>query len=405
MPKQVRARLTARQVATLSKPGFYCDGYGLYLQVKPGGRSWIFRYQGQDGRTHDMGLGSAAYLTLAAARDRAIDLQRLRLTGVDPLAKRREAQAQQVSRKKVVTLAAAMREYVVDKGGSWKPDTRKDFINSIELHAKDLLPVDVAAIDQQRLLRVFHPIWGGSIVRNTLRRVAIILDWATAHGYRSGDNPAAWRRMSMILPTVKRETQHRPALPWRELPAFMAELRARDGIVYRAAEFAILTAARSGEVCGATWGEIDMVEQVWVIPAARMKAGKAHTVPLSARALEILAEMKAIRQNEFVFVGGSSRPNLHGHAMVNAIKPLRAGISLHGFRSTIYGWVRDARTGYPDEMVDVALAHNVPDKVKAAYMRAEMVDARRDMMEDWAKACVGQYQPRTGNVVPLRASA
>jgi integrase len=236
------------------------------------------------------------------------------------------------------------------------------------------------------------------------------LDWAKVRGYREGENPARWRgHMDKLLPARSKvqKVKHHAAMPYDQLPEFMATLHAQEGMAARALEFAILTAARTGEVIGARWGEIDLAQKVWIVPAERMKAGREHRVPLSASARKILAAIKPddAAADTFVFGGGKAGKPLSNMAMLMTLRRMkRNDLTAHGFRSTFRDWVAE-RTHFPSEVAEMALAHAVGDKVEAAYRRGDLFDRRRRLMAEWAKYCEGPPHTATGDVVSLRASA
>jgi len=221
-------------------------------------------------------------------------------------------------------------------------------------------------------------------------RIESVLDWATARGYRQGENPARWRgHLENLLPKKSkvRRVEHHAALPYAEIGTFIAELQQQEGVAARALEFAILTAARTGEVIGAKWDEIDFGERLWTVPTERMKAGKEHRVPLSDAALAVLEEMQKIRSADFVFPGGKSRRSISNMAMAMTLRRLSRGdLTVHGFRSSFRDWAAE-RTGFPAEVAEMALAHTVSDKVEAAYRRGDLFQKRRQLMEAWTRFC------------------
>jgi len=235
-----------------------------------------------------------------------------------------------------------------------------------------------------------------------------VLDWATARGYRRGENPARWRgHLENLLPkkTKVRRVEHHAALPYAELAPFMTELRQQEGVAARALEFAILTVARTGEVIGAQWSEITLAERLWTVPAARMKAGKEHRVPLCDRAIEIFEEMQQIRDGDFVFPGGRARRPLSNMAFLMLLRRMSRGdLTAHGFRSTFSDWCSE-RTNFASEVREMALAHTVSDKVEAAYRRGDLMDKRARLMAEWARYCAQQPAPRADNVSQLHESA
>ncbi len=264
----------------------------------------------------------------------------------------------------------------------------------------------VQAVDTALICKILEPVWTtrpetASRVRGRIER---ILDWAKVRGYRDGENPARWRgHLDHLLPARKkvRSVVHHAALPYSDVPTFIAELRTRDGAAARALEFTILTAARSGEVLGARWSEFELSDGVWTVPAERMKAGRQHRVPLPSQALALIKNMESAR-SEFVFPGGNSGKSLSPKALHKALR--RMGVkdaTLHGFRSAFRDWAAE-RTNYPNHVVEMALAHAIGDKVEAAYRRGDLFDKRRRLMSDWARYC--DMPAAGGDVVPLRRS-
>src|ERR1700730_7761772 len=241
-------------------------------------------------------------------------------------------------------------------------------------------------------MKALEPIWQTkSETASRLRgRIEAVLDWATAREYRKGDNPARWRgHLDKLLPARSkvRKVEHHPALPFDDLADFIAGLRSQEGIAARALEFLILTATRTGEVIGARWDEVDLGEKIWVVPAARMKAGREHRVPLSGAAMAILEEMEKIRESEFVFTGGERGKPLSNMAMLAVLKRMERGdLTAHGFRSSFRDWAAE-RTNFPHEVAEMALAHTVGDKVEAAYRRGDLLQKRRQIMDAWARFC------------------
>jgi integrase len=412
MPKRA-AGLTARQVETRRLPGLFADGGGLYLQVTASGaRSWIFRYQ-LAGRRRDMGLGSAERfgVTLAEARERARAARRLVEEQIDPIdARRAERNAAVLERVRAITFKECAARYIAAHRQGWKnPVHATQWPSTLESYVYPVFgEVALPAIDVGLVMQAIEPIWNrkpetASRVRG---RIENILDYAAARGWRSGENPARWRgHLDKLLPkkTKVRQVQHHAALPHAELGAFMAELRQQNGIAARALDFAILTAARTSEVIGARWSEVNLAERLWTVPAERMKPGREHRVPLSQPALAVLRDMAAIRLGDFVFPGNSAAGKLSNMAMLALLRRMgRGDLTAHGFRSTFSDWAAE-RTGFPAEVREMALAHAVGDKVEAAYRRGDLFQKRRQIMDAWAKFCGAPA--RRGQVVPFLAAA
>ena len=390
-------RLSAKRVELAAKPGMYADGHGLYLRVGPvGAKSWVFRYR-NNGRRHDLGLGAYHLVSLAEARKRATEQRRLlRLDGHDPLLTRRVGRDQAtLAAAKAMTFKACAEAYMAAHQAGWRnPKHRTQWTGTLNTyvypHFGDL-PVQV--IDVGLVMKAVEPIWTekpetASRVRG---RIEAVLDWATARGYREGENPARWRGhlQNLLAPRSKvRRVEHYAALPYPDIALFMADLRKQEGVAARALEVAILTTARTGEVIGARWEEIDVARRLWAVPAERMKAGREHRVPLSDRAVEIIAEMKKHRLDgqEFVFPGPKGGP-LSNMALLMTLRRMGyAALTTHGFRSTFRDWAAE-RSEFPSEVAEMALAHVVGDKVEAAYRRGDLFEKRRQIMEAWSRFC------------------
>jgi integrase len=381
--------LTTAKLRKLTKPGLYGDGQNLYLQVRgPQQRSWLFRYMIR-GRARSMGLGHVDDVSLVEARNKADAARRLVREGIDPL----DARAAEQARSKAITFSAAAKRFVDAHEAGWRCEKhRATWRSSL---AADVEPVigalPVEAIDTAAVMRVLTPIWQtkpetASRIRGRIEKV---LSFATMQGWRSGPNPAVWRgHLQLLLPAVRkvRPMQHFAALDWREAPAFMTTLREQNGMGARALEFAILTAARSGEVRGATWDEIDLDHAIWTIPGSRMKAGKEHRVPLSAAAIALLQSVALLRAGGgLIFPSHQKR---HQPMIDRALSyPLermgRRDLTVHGFRSTFRDWAAEA-TGHPNHVVEQALAHTIGSAVEAAYRRGDLFAKRVVLMNDWA---------------------
>ena len=404
-------RLTALQVQKLSKPGYHADGAGLHLCVKAtGGKSWIFRYR-YGGKEREMGLGALHTVTLAEAREKALAQRKLLLDGVDPLAAKQASEVQRkLAEASVITFDTAATSYIASHRAGWKNEKHAEqWTNTLTTYASPVFgSLPVADITTPLVLRVLEPIWTtktetASRVRG---RVEKILDWCKTQGYRTGDNPAAWRgHLENLLsaPQKTKKVEHHPALPWREIGAFMQALRTMPGAAALATEFIILTNCRTSEAIEARWSEIDTVEKRWTIPAARMKAAKEHTIPLSDAALAVLQRLKAeTKEGEFVFPGGKKNTPLSNMACLALLKRMgRSDLTVHGFRSSFRDWAGEA-TAHPREVIEHAMSHQLKDKAEAAYQRGSLLERRRVLMADWANYCA---QPAaTGVVVALHST-
>lgn len=406
-------RLSDRAVKAQTRPGYHPDGDGLYLQVSPTGtKSWILRYgRGLNPRTgkpwqREMGLGPLKLISLAEARGRAADARRLLLDGIDPIEARDALRAQERVRKSnSLTFNACAEAYIKAHRTGWRnPKHAEQWEATLETYAGPVFgALPVQDVDTALVLRVLESIWAtkpetASRVRG---RIEHVLDWAKVRGYRTGENPARWRgHLDKLLPKrgKVRRVKHHPALPYEQIGAFVEKLRAEEGTGARALEFAILTAARTGEVIGATPAEIDLKKALWTIPAERMKAQREHRIPLSPRALEIL---KAQPEGDYIFAGREKGKALSNMALLETVRRMgRADLTVHGFRSTFKDWAAEC-TSYPNELTEMALAHTIGSEVEAAYRRGDLFEKRKRLMLDWARYC--DTPKRGGKVVPIRA--
>ena len=411
MPKKLSNVLTPLAVKN-AKPGRHADGGGLHLLVKESGaRSWVYRFM-LKGKARDIGLGAAGPdgISLADARD-ARDALRLKVkTGIDPLEERRRDAAEalaaaQSAQVAGITFKAVAETYIGANEGSWRNDKhRQQWKNTLATYVYPVIgETPVAEVGTAHVLQILEPIWKAKAetASRVRGRMETILDAAKARGYREGENPARWRgHIAQILPARSRLTRgHHKAMPYEAIPEFVGKLRKREAVAALALEFAILTAGRTGEVIGAKWAEIDMDKAIWTIPAARMKAGKEHRVPLSPRAVEILKATQGLRK-EWLFPaikGGS----MSGMAMSMLLRRMKVEVTVHGFRSGFRDWSAEC-TGYAHEVAEMALAHTIENKVERAYRRGDLFDKRRRLMDDWATYCA--TIPAAGaNVTPIRS--
>jgi integrase len=406
MPKKAR-ELAAHQVRKLTRPGLHSVGgvAGLHLQVRladgadvrddepPLKRSWILRIKIGD-RRPDIGLGGFPDVTLEQARQRARETREQVSRGIDPLRAKLDAKAAlRAAQAAYMNFAEAARETHATKAQEFRNvKHRAQWISSLEQHAFPVIgELPVQAIDVPHVLKVLQPLWTTSTETATRvrQRIEAVLAWATTNKYRAGPNPAAWSgNLEHALPKARKvkRVKHHPALPWQQVGEFMAKLQQRPGMGARALEFAILTAARSGEVRGATWQEIDLPGRLWRVPGGRMKAGMAHTVPLSDAAIELLKRLPKGEGTELLFPGAKGKP-LSDATMGKVIRD--AGVTdavPHGFRSSFKDWARSS-TNFPDEVSELALAHVASDATRAAYARDELLPQRAKLMQQWAKHC------------------
>ncbi|WP_229285499.1 tyrosine-type recombinase/integrase [Burkholderia pseudomallei] len=390
-------------VVKTTKPGLYADGGGLYLQITTAGvKSWLFRYM-RNGRARGMGLGPVHTIGLADARVSALDCRRLLLDGIDPIDSRNaERAAQGIAQGNAVTFQYCAEKYIEAHRTGWKSAKHADqWTNTLATYAYPTFDsLAVSAIDTALVMKVLEPIWTtktetASRVRG---RIESVLDWATVHGYRVGENPARLKgHLDKLLPKRSRvqNVEHHPALPYADLPNFMNELRAAEGTAARALEFLILTATRTNETIGATWQEFDLDEGVWIVPAGRMKMRKEHRVPLSARAIALVKAQQKLKRGDYVFPGARDKKPLSNMAMLQLLERMKYDdITVHGFRSTFRDWAGET-THYPREVCEAALAHGIKDKAEAAYARGDLFAKRAALMQDWDKYCASKQAATT----------
>lgn len=398
-------KLSARTVETKRKPGLYGDGGGLYLQVGPSGsKAWLFRFM-QRGRAREMGLGSINAVSLLDARERALACRKQLANGVDPIEARGAVRLQErLEAAKAITFRESAAAYIEAHKVAWRNGKHAEqWKNTLNTYAGPVIgDLPIQGVDTDLVLRVLEQdvrdekgkvlgqLWStkpetASRVRG---RVEAVLDWAKARGLRVGENPARWRgHLDQLLPkrSKVRRVEHHAALPYLDIGAFVVKLREQQGVAARALEFGILTAARTQEVIGATWPEIDLERKTWTVPAGRMKGHREHRVPLSDRAVEVLEQMQKSKQSAYVFPGGKENEPLSNAAML-ALVQRRMGhsdLTIHGFRSTFRDWTAE-HSNFPREVAEAALAHAIANKSEAAYQRGDLFEKRRKLMVAWA---------------------
>ena len=397
--------MSAREVDSIRKVGMTCVSDNLYLQVREQGtRSWLFRYW-VDSKPKVIGLGAAKDITLAEARDKA---ERLRIAirdGADPADEKKARRTVRTAERTAATAASASvptfehcaREYMRSHEASWKNEKhRAQWPSTLKAYVYPVIgkkPVDQVGIDD--ILAILKPIWTtkAPTAGNVRGRLDKILGWATAIGYRTGDNPASRDGpLQHLLPSIgkmKREKKHHAAVPYKEVPAVVAELRKLGSTSATALVFTILTAARTGEALGATWDEIDLDTKLWTIPASRMKAGAEHQVPLADEAITLLKSLPRDDSNPHLFRGLRAR-TLSNMAMLQCLRGIRDdGATVHGFRAAFSTWARE-QTDFNHEIVEAALAHTQSNAVIAAYARTTYLDRRRALLQEWATHCAGR---------------
>lgn len=384
-------KLTVKGIESLGK-GRHADGDGLYLQVTAAGsRSWLYRYSSA-GRAHEMGLGAYPAVSLATAREKARDATKARAGGIDPLTHKRTSTA--AASRAAVTFAEIADEYLSAHKSGWSPKTNYIWELGLRTYAgKAFGSLPVAEIGVDHLLKLLRPIWAekAETASRVRRQVEAVLNYARSRGLRSGDNPAAWKgnlQFALVSHAKIVEVDHYAALHYSAAPAFIKELREREGLGVLGFEFLILTAARTGEVLGASWDEIDFESAVWSIPAERMKASKPHRVPLSERAVAILRTANDYRRGSepWIWPGDRIGRPLSNMAFLTVLRRMKRNkvVTAHGFRATFKTWATET-TDYPRELVEMSLAHTVGNEVERAYLHGDVLKKRRALMEAWAK--------------------
>lgn len=392
-------KLSDVSVKAAKKAGRHSDGGGLYLNVSPSGsKSWLFLWVPSGGKRKEMGLGPYPTVSLAKARALAGDCRVAVHEGRDPIAeKAKEAEP---------TFGDCADRYIASIKSEWRNAKHEyQWNQTLTSFCGDIRSKKVSDIGTDDVLKVLKPIWQNkNETASRLRgRIERVLEFAKVKGWRSGENPAAWRgNLRNLLPKrQKLQRGHQPAMAFADVPAFVEKLRKSDAMAARALEFTILTVARSGETLGATWTEIDFTSKLWNVPKERMKAGEPHTVPLSKPALALLERLKENGDPKFIFPRERGKP-LSNMSMIMLLRRWKlTDISVHGFRSTFRDWAGDM-TSFPREVAEAALAHKVGDETERAYRRNDALEKRRKLMEAWA----GYLDTKAaGNVVRLRKTA
>jgi integrase len=408
--------LTAKCVERTKKPGRYRDSggiRGLLLQISANGaKSWVLRYE-RHGKERMMGLGSCSEFTLKEARERARQARQLLADGIDPLARKHaDKQAAKLADQRKLTFREAAQRFFDQNESKWRSAKHRDqFLSTLRVHAFDVLgDMDVAAIDTPDILRAFESLWKTKAITadRTRSRVEQVIDWCVVCGHRPpGTNPARWRNhLDQVLPAPRKVApiQHHGAMPYAQLPQFMADLRRDETVAARALEFLVLTAARSGEVAAAVWSEIDFGGKTWVIPGNRMKTAREHRVPLSEAVLELLKKLSREDGNPHVFIGRQPGAALSQWAMPWVMEHMgQKGVTtVHGFRSSFRDWAGET-TAFPHDVCEAALAHVRGGQSVVAYARGDLFNKRRKLMSEWARYCLSPPAKISGDVVSLRA--
>ena len=403
-------KLSAVEVRGKTAPGLYSDGGGLYLQITESrAKSWIYRFM-MAGKRRDMGLGAIHTISLSEAREEARRCRQMVREGIDPIQSRLAGKlAAQSDAAKVMTFKQCAEAYIKAHQAEWSnPKHVAQWSRTLETYAYPSIGgLAVGAVDTGLVMKVLEPIWltKTETAGRVRGRIEAVLDWAAVRKYRTGENPARWKgHLDHLLPARAkvRKAGHHAALPYDQMGAFMVDLRGQEGAGALALQFAILTAARTGEVIGARWDEIEITKRLWVVPADRMKGGREHRVPLSDAALAVLEATAKVRTGDYVFPGGMAARPLSNMALLMTLRRMkRENMTAHGFRSTFKDWAAE-RTAYPNEVSEAALAHAVGDKTEAAYRRGDLFEKRTRLMTDWAVFC-SQGHAEGGNVIPLKA--
>lgn len=390
---RARNKLNTKIVTSLTKAGRHSDGGGLYLVIDRAGgaerRRWLYLFT-QGGTRREMGLGPYPGVSLAEARKARDEAERIVREGGDPIEVRKRARVAAVAKPTFGQMADRLIEA---KSPEWKSKVHEaQWIMTMNTYCAPFRESPVDEIDTEAVLSVLRPIWvtKAETAARVRGRIEAVLDAARALGHIAHNeaNPARWRgHLDKLLPKRQKLTRgHHAAMAYADVPAFIEQLRRRDAVSARALEFSILTAARSGEVLGARWSEIDLGARIWTVPATRMKAGRMHRVPLSDRACAVLREMGALGSSEFVFPGTKSGKPLSAMAMEMVLRRMDVAVTVHGFRSSFRDWAGN-ETVFPREIAETALAHVIGDKAEQAYRRGDALERRRVMMQEWADYC------------------
>lgn len=404
------SRLSALVVQKLKDKGRYADGGGLYLQVTDSNtKSWLFRYM-LSKKSREMGLGPLSLVSLAEAREKAVTCRRLLLEGKDPIDERETQRKRLIfDRAKIISFDECAEIFIESKSAEWTNEKhREQWKSTLATYASPIIgKLAVQDVDTRLILKVLEPLWltkteTGARVRG---RIEAVLDWATARGYRAGENPCRWRHnLDKLLPSPNKikKVEHHAALPIQEMPAFYSELRSKESLSARALELLVLTVIRPGELVGARKEEFDLDANIWTVPASRMKKKIEHRVPLTSRAKQIVLELFEQTEGDFIFPGMFS-----GHmttaSLLKMVKEMRPGLNLttHGFRSTFKDWAAE-HTNFPNEVSEMALAHRVSSAVERAYRRGDLFLKRLRLMDEWFNYCSIKPSINARKVLSLR---
>jgi integrase len=411
--------LSARKIARLTEPGRYPHGRvpGLLFQKSlTGGRSWVLRYRSIDGRQRMMGLGRYELVSVELAEELAKAAWRKILNGIDPLAEKEQRMSGGSRVPLTITFKEAATAYIDVHEAGWKSAKHADqWTATLTSYAYPFIgEKPVNEITTAYIMEILQQDYEGKTLwvglaetGNRLRqRIEAVLDWATASGFRTGDNPARWRgHLSKLLPSHAKvaKRQHQPALDYRAIPSLMAELGKRQGVAAKALQITVLVGARTNEITKARWREIDFENKIWTVPAERMKTSREHRVPLSPRAIEILKSLPTEAGNDFIFIGSEAGKPISNAAMHALLKRMALPSTtpgklavVHGMRSSFRDWAAEC-TNFPRELCEAALAHVVGDKTEKSYQRGDLLERRRKLMDAWTAYCFSPV--RTGKVV------
>ena len=388
---------SARSVETVTDIGYHRCDTGLYLQVASGGtKSWLFRYKSPvTAKQREMGLGALSLVSLAQARDRALECRKQTLAGLDPIEERKTLKrARLLQQARTITFRDAAEQCIASKKPEWKNAKHgQQWANTLEAYAYSVFgDLSISDLDTDLVLKAVEPIWvsKAETASRVRQRIETIWDWARARQYVEGENPARLRgHLDKILAkTAKiKRVKHHAALPYKQINGFLTALRQRRGSSALALEVMIMTAGRTGEVIGAKWAEFDLAASTWTVPAVRMKAGKEHRVPLCDRAIAILSSINSNHNpDDFVFPGWKAGTGLSNGAMLALMRKMKFGhYTPHGFRSTFRDWAADEAHTFQNETIELALAHTIKNQAEAAYRRGDQLDRRRELMGAWQK--------------------
>lgn len=388
---------SARSVETVTDIGYHRCDTGLYLQVASGGtKSWLFRYKSPvTAKQREMGLGALSLVSLAQARDRALECRKQTLAGLDPIEERKTLKrARLLQQARTITFRDAAEQCIASKKPEWKNAKHgQQWANTLEAYAYSVFgDLSISDLDTDLVLKAVEPIWvsKAETASRVRQRIETIWDWARARQYVEGENPARLRgHLDKILAkTAKiKRVKHHAALPYKQINGFLTALRQRRGSSALALEFMIMTAGRTGEVIGAKWAEFDLAASTWTVPAVRMKAGKEHRVPLCDRAIAILSSINSNHNpDDFVFPGWKAGTGLSNGAMLALMRKMKFGhYTPHGFRSTFRDWAADEAHTFQNETIELALAHTIKNQAEAAYRRGDQLERRRELMAAWQK--------------------